>query len=840
MSRFPSEVLPGSNTGIDSAPYLGSPRIPNTGAGLAESLQGIGRGMAAMADAAQRRQDQEARESERLARMEEASRNAADQRYLIELETRLIEQRSAGKAAAAKSDPVEAGQAFDAAMRPLMDEIDAIERPDLSARARLQYTRAYVAGREDVAEIAARRISDESRASVSRMERTLMDGVILGDEEPEAAIERHAEAVRGLVGTAYTEQQAVASLNSFRSSVVSAYVDRLIDATAEDPSMAEPLREFLAGDVARTVLNPASRRRIEASLEDAEIDGEIRQWHTSVRNSREGLTAALLADDTPDYMAATADPQGTMDAIDTVVANLMAMPGREADASADRPPMSEAALRRSLLEEVIEASASSGNAELFALAVEAAKVPSQDGRSVMQPELASKVARLRSTLKVAETTRSDAKIAVDAISGAWATGTGIPPQYLRSPALDSWAKEAMVTQSAPSIARWLASEGALIPDSLLSRVHAGFSDGAQEGQIVEAIGVLEAIGAIDPEAARRIAVSSKASEAALTVLDLKGDASMARLLLSPEGSAGLDLARQALGKGIPDKDSATPIVLDTGRIFVEAGYDIGIYGLPQSARRAFEAGFRLEMATAFAQGVEPNTPERVDRAAAAAVSRVTRTHAALTVSQIGERGWLASMFWPNDISGVVFVDAAQFGIPSEAVGADKSTADLVRMLDNAQSSLNPAFGAPTGIVRPDLSLGNVSIGTQGLESEVLVPLVDHASLTAVGFAGWDPISKRWTRTIKPGSDDFRDAQAAFSARTPLDAIDYDAKFRIPPGTNVRYLSEWHPAMADLFRRTMEARYRSMAVGDISLGTYLDNQAVSLGWGGWKSAEGDEP
>ena len=837
MSRFAQPILPDNSSGIASAPYLGSPRIPNTGAGLAASLAGAGTAMSAVAGDIERRRLEEEREADRRARMEEATRDAADQRYLIELENRLLTQRVAGKAAAADADPVQAGQAFDESMRPILEEIDAIERPDLAAKARLQYTRAYLPGRESVGEIAARRMADASRASVAALEQTLTDGVVLGDEEPEAAIARHTQAVNGLVGTAYTQEQAVAATQQFRSSVVSRYVDRLIDASAEDPAMAEPLRDFLGGDLAKTTLTANSRARIVDSLDKAERDGQVRQWRTRLQGSRQGVTAALLADDTPDFVAATADPEGTIETIDGLVADLMAMPGREADSSPEKPAMSEAALRASLLGETIEAAASSGNEALFELAVMAARVPTVEGRIAMQPELASKVARLRETLVVAEKKRSEATMAVDAISGAWATGESFPLEYLRSEALDAWAKEAMVRSPASVVAGWLASEGAIIPQSVVSRVQDGFAEGAQGPQIEEAISVLQAIGRADPEAARRVASSAKASDAALTVLDLGGDAAMARVLLSPEGAAGLSAARQALGKGIAQQAGEDRVIVNQAEAFDAMGHDISAFGLPASASRAFEAGFRFSMASRAASGVDVSSQDAVDSAAREAVSRVTATHADIRVTEMAEHSWYMG---GRDIDGTVFVDAAMFGVPPSSIGADSSTEALTRMLSDAQGSLNPAFFAPTGIVRPDLALTRTGVGSTGLESEVLVPLVDHASLSPVEFVGWDPIGKRWTRNVKPGNPDFPKALDAFNRRTPLDAIDYDSRFRRPRGSIETHVSDWEPAIADLFERTMTARYQSVASGDVSLATYLEMQAMSLGWQGFrKPPEGEQ-
>lgn len=846
MSAFPQPILPSTSSGIDSAPWLGNPRIPNPAGGLVASLSGVADATGALGSSIERANRIAAVEAEQAAakqaRLEEQSRAAANQRYLTSLETQLLTTRQQATEAAVQADPVESGKAYDAVMSPILSSIDELEDEDLRDRARLQYQRTYTPGRERVGEMSARRLAESGRQSIADLERQLVQGVVLGDQEPEAAVARHAQFVSGFVGTTLTGEQAIEAQQRFTTDVVARYADRLIDASAEDPAMATPLRDFLGSDLARLSLTASSRRRISGALDDAERTGHVRQYQQSMQQSREGLSAMLLADDTPDFVAPTADPEGTIEAIDGLVSNLLDMPGRALDTTADRPAMSEQQIRKALLSGTMEAAAESGNADLFNLVVEAAKVPSEGGRVFRDGDLAAKADKLRETLAVAEDKRSTMKVATDALGSAFATGQPVPPDMRGSEALGSWAKEQLVTTPAKKVADWLARSGATLPDPITDRIAAGFSEGAQDGQIAEAIEILRTVQASNPEEARRLASATPSADAAGVVLELGGDANMARMLLSPEGRQGLSAASLALGRGIDTGDET--LFVDPATIFQNAGLPSSDLPLPPSALRRWEAAFRRNMVAAGLAGADMRNPtnEVMNAAATQAIADVKATHAVVEIGPVSESfPWLAPIGnFNNDVSARTLVPAAMFGLPSEKRGRDDATARFEATLREAQERTNAVFFSPTGLARPDLAMSRSRMGNVSVDPEILIPVIETASSSPIEFVGWNPLTRQRTRIVDRSAPDFAATVRWFEERTPIDAIDHDRRFRRPPSATGFMEATASPALADLFQRTMTLRYQNEAVGDIDLETYMDLQAKSMGWEGWKAPPEEKP
>jgi hypothetical protein len=845
MSRLPAPILPSNSTGIADSPWLGSPRIPNPAGGLAASLGGIAQAAGAIGQGMQRsilmdeRQrkidaDEAERQAEKQRRIDEAARSDANQRFLTDLETKLIVARQGGKEAASQADPVEAGKAYDAAFAPLIDEIEGIEDPDLRSRATLQYTRTFYGGRNDVGDMSLRRLAESSRAAVATLGQTLVKSVTLGDERPETAIARHAEAVDGATGTSYTGEQAVAAKEAFQSEVVSRYADRLIEASATDPSAAEPLREFMGTDMAKQSLTAVSRRRVLSSLDEAEKQGHVSQFRGSVQGGHEGVVRLLTTDDSPEFLGATIDPEGTVASIDGLVDELVGMPGRAYDSTPERPMMSEQQVRAAVLDGMIEFAAESGDSALFSLVEDALAVPGVGGRKIVDGDLAAKVERLRSTLTVAEKAKSEKRSGMDTIEASFTSGSLVPESMLGSEAIAPWAAEKMNSVPAPKVAEFLVRGGMTIPEPVLNRVKAGFDLGAQDGQIAESIQILQTVQRYNPDEARRLAEATDEPDIAGVVLELGGDPGMAKMLMSKQGKAGLDAAAVALEgvqetKAEPGIDPITPL---TG--LSAAGYELSPDSLTPSIAERWDAAFKLGMARAATRGQDVASEATHALIAKQAAAEVLKSHSSIQIQEASE-GWI------YDSSPTMLVPSEKFGLRSEANGRDVATDRFEASMNEATSRFDPFWSSPTAMVRPDLAVSTAVRGQIAADIEVLVPVIDNTSGTVIEFVGWDPITRQQTRVVDQGAPEFSGRLRAFEAQTPLSALDPDAKYRRPRGGTVGYLSESQDAvMAELFDREMRTRYQNADVGMMTAEQYLEVHAISLGWEGWAPPPKEQP
>jgi hypothetical protein len=63
----------------------------------------------------------------------------------------------------------------------------------------------------------------------------------------------------------------------------------------------------------------------------------------------------------------------------------------------------------------------------------------------------------------------------------------------------------------------------------------------------------------------------------------------------------------------------------------------------------------------------------------------------------------------------------------------------------------------------------------------------------------------------------------------------------PKGSSVRYVSDSGSAtLADLFERVMAQRYQFTTHSPLSFDEYLDTQAISLGWDGFRKPPEEAP
>lgn len=784
MSQFPvitGGILPES--GQTGSPYLGNYPTGNPLGGIASGISDLSLGVAAVGHAQQRR--------------DAAAHEAQSQQALTDLEINLYEARSKAKELSVAAPPGDAMRIYDETMQPIRDQIDGIADPLTKSRAKLAFTRSYLAGKEQVADLTARRSASASKASLLRLQETLTSKVEIGDETADSAIAVFNQRTDALIGTALDEDGAETVKLQFAQLITSRQADSLLRAVYDNPDMEPALRAFLDSPRAKQHLDGAARLRILTKLDENVAKGEVLQFQRTIEAHKVGVASAYQSD--TNAHNAVAD-------IDRRVAELMAMPGGNA---------TEPEVRKALVLDALEvaAAATPPQREAFDSLAEALKSPTPDGRKYLDGAVAEKVARLRKDFEH-KATRHELNVqASERMKKRFVIGLGPGDDIRNADAMAMLADDLLTTRTPAEVAEWVVRDGGTLPKQIVDSLDAAFGKDAagSDAQIIEAIDTLQTVQNIRPDYATRLLGRLAQGNTAAILMEMGASPENIRVLTSPEGRNGLAAAVQGL-TGTGEWNDGEPVTPSDS-----LGMDDEF---PPDAplTKAWQAAYSLSMAQAASRGAD-----MVSNAETASDNAQKQANAYINSTYTSANG--------------IFFRAATYGLLPASAGMSVDTELFADALAAEEAKVDTGF-FQTMRARPDFGMPSAPIGETGADSEVLIPIVDDASLSVVSFVGWNPVTRQVTRSLTQGSA-FAAARAAFHRRTPLSAMDKDAVFHRPDGSEVEYVND-QPSIAEKFKRTMQERYVIRADTSLSFDQYLDLQAMSFGWEGFKKPAEDKP